>query len=66
MLTKEEVQEHVLILELQYKSDSPFQGKIDFNSEGGLLTLPIPEQQQVHDAMTPALKRMVFGDERDN
>jgi len=31
-----------------------------FNAKGGLLTLPIPEQQQVRDAMSPELVRMVF------
>jgi hypothetical protein len=33
---------------------------INLNSKGGLLTLPIPEQQQVRDAMSPELVRMVF------
>tara|TARA_Y100000310_G_scaffold315809_2_gene366818 strand:- start:7644 stop:7838 length:195 start_codon:yes stop_codon:yes gene_type:complete len=61
MLTTEQIEEHITVLHIAFDPKSPFQGMIDLNSDGGLLTLSIPEQHQVHNAMSPKLKEMVFG-----
>ena len=59
MLSSEEIEEHLMMLRLEFDPESPFKGMIDLKD--GLLSMPIPDQHQIHDAMTPELKEMVFG-----
>ena len=65
MLSKEEVQDHLNVLRIASDPESPFYGMIDMGGEGGLLSLPINEQHQVRNAMSPELVAMVFGRNRD-
>lgn len=62
MLTNEEVNDHLIALSLAFDPESPFRGMINMESPGGLLTLPIPEQHQVRNAMDDELVKMVFGE----
>ena len=64
MLTDKQIQEQLIVLRVNFDPESPFKGMIDLYSEGGLMTLEIDEQWQIHDAMSDDLKGMVFG-ERD-
>ena len=61
MLSEEEVQDHLNVLRIAFDPESPFRGMVDMESDGGLLSLPIPEQHQVRNAMSPKLVKMVFG-----
>jgi hypothetical protein len=63
MLSKEQIEEHLNVLRIACHPESPFRGMINLESDGGLLSLPIPEQQQVRDAMDPELVEMVFDPE---
>jgi hypothetical protein len=61
MLSQEEIENHLIALRMSFDPKSPFKGMIDLSD--GLLSLPIPDQHQVHDAMSDELKVMVFGKE---
>jgi len=60
-LTDEQVNEHLTTLRVACDPRSPFHGMVNFKSEGGLLSLPIPQQQQIFDAMPKDLRAMVEG-----
>ena len=64
MLNDDEVQEHLMMLRVAFDPESPFKGMINMKGEGGLLSLPLPEQHQVKNAMSPELVEMVFGSKR--
>jgi hypothetical protein len=56
-LTAEQIEEHLITIRMHLDPDSPFQGMINFND--GLMALPIPQQQQIYDAMPDDLRTMV-------
>tara|TARA_R110002060_G_scaffold5588_3_gene8685 strand:+ start:124 stop:372 length:249 start_codon:yes stop_codon:yes gene_type:complete len=56
MLNPEQIQDHLLSLEIGMRPDSPFFGMINFSEAGGLLTLPNDQQWQVFNAMTTQQK----------
>jgi type III secretory pathway lipoprotein EscJ len=62
MLTDKQIQEQLTVLRVNFDPESPFKGMIDLYSEGGLMTLEINEQWQIHNAMSDDLKVMVFGE----
>tara|TARA_Y100000310_G_C19989266_1_gene493355 strand:+ start:285 stop:494 length:210 start_codon:yes stop_codon:yes gene_type:complete len=61
MLTDKQIQEQLTVLRVNFDPESPFKGMIDLYSDGGLMTLEIDEQWQIHNAMSDDLKVMVFG-----
>ena len=61
MLTDKQIQEQLTVLRVNFDPESPFKRMIDLYSNGGLMTLEIDEQWQIHDAMSDDLKVMVFG-----
>lgn len=61
MLNKQQIDEHLNVLRIAFDPKSPFLGMIDMEGDGGLLSLPIPDQHQVRNAMSPELVKMVFG-----
>jgi hypothetical protein len=58
-LTQEQIAEHHSVLRIACDPNSPFYGMVDFGEEGGLLSLPIPQQHQIYNAMPPDLRAMV-------
>jgi len=56
-LSSEQIEDHLITLRMHVDPASPFQGKIDFSD--GLMSLPVPQQQQVYDAMPDDLRAMV-------
>jgi hypothetical protein len=58
-LTDDEIAQHLNALRIACDPASPFYRRVNFGHDGGLLTLPIPQQQQVFDAICPALMAMV-------
>ena len=58
-MTKEQIAEHHATLRMACDPKSPFFGTINF--ENGLLSLPIPEQQEVFDTMPSDLRAIVEG-----
>ena len=58
-LTDDEIAQHLNVLRIACDPASPFYRRVNFGHDGGLLTLPIPQQQQVFDAICPALMAMV-------
>ena len=61
MLTDKQIQEQLTTLRINFDPESPFKGMINLYCKGGLMTLEVDEQWQIHDAMSDDLKVMVFG-----
>ena len=58
-MTRKRIEGHLATLRMACDPVSPFYRKVDFGCKGGLLTLPVSEQQEVFDAIPPALMAMV-------
>jgi len=56
-LTTEQIAEHHATLRIACDPSSPFYGMISF--EDSLLSLPIPQQHQIYNAMPDDLRKMV-------
>ena len=56
-LTDEEIAEHHVALRIACDPSSPFYGMVSF--EDSLLSLPIPQQHQIYNAMSDDLREMV-------
>ena len=58
-LTPEQIAEHLNALRIACDPESPFYRRLNFGSDGGLLTLPIPQQQEVFDAIPADLMALI-------